>query len=229
MDLHERQSSLWNELEGILRMLDVNKQIWFLEKFIDESRKFLSGGSSFHSPRYLFNWLGLTADGGEKKTPRMKSAKKKKHKKTVSYDVGNDEEGDCDTAKEKKGDGKEKDSKHKSSENSGCEQREDPSLNVDSLIRNYKEQSQVVVKTDLLENILNLEQPEESEEDTTTSTINLDTGTKSTRFSKNFKRNRQRVEKTRHNLVKREKENEDEKLERAGKLLQKVFIPLSLN
>ena len=43
MDLQERQSSLWSELEGILRMLDVNKQIWFLEKFIDESRKFLSG------------------------------------------------------------------------------------------------------------------------------------------------------------------------------------------
>ena len=66
------------------------------------------------------------------------------------------------------------------------------------------------------------EQPEESEEDTTST--NLYTGTKSTRFSKNFKRNRQTMEKTRNNLVKKEKENEDEdeKLQRAGQLLKKV-------
>ena len=172
----------------------------------------------------MFNWLGLTADGSERKTPKMKGTKKKKQKKTVSYDVGNDEEGDCDTSKEKKGDGEVEDSKHNESENSGHGQTEDPSLNVDSLIKNYKVQSQVVAKTDFLENLLDEEQPEESEEDT--SSANLATGTKSTRFSKNFKRNRQTVEKTRHNLVKREKENEDEKLERAGKLLKKVFIPL---
>ena len=87
-------------------------------------------------------------------------------------------------------------------------------------------QSLDLAKTDFLENLLDEEQPEESEEDTTSANLDLATGTKSTRFSKNFKRNRQTVEKTRHNLVKREKENEDEKLERAGKLLKKVSIPL---
>ena len=44
MDLHERQLSLWDELEGILRMLDASKKIWLLEKFIDESKRFISGG-----------------------------------------------------------------------------------------------------------------------------------------------------------------------------------------
>ena len=125
----------------------------------------------------------------------MKGTKKKKQKKTVSNEVGNDEEGEeGGAAKEKKGGEEEgEDSMHNENESS---------LNVDSLIKDYKVQTQVVAKTDFLENLLDEEQPEESEEDT--SSANLATGTKSTRFSKNFKRNRQTVEKTRHNLVKRE-------------------------
>ena len=137
----------------------------------------------------------------------MKGTKKKKHKKTVSYDVGNNEEGEgeMDAANEKK-------------EGEEAENENEPSLNVDSLIKDYKVQTQVAAKTDFLENLLDEEQPEETEEDTTSS--NLYTGTKSTRFSKNFKRDRQSVEKARHNLVK--KENEDEDLQRAGQLLKKV-------
>lgn len=144
----------------------------------------------------------------------MKGTKKKKHKKTVSYDVGNNEEdkegeGEMDAANEKKEGEEAEDSMHNENE---------PSLNVDSLIKDYKVQTQVAAKTDFLENLLDEEQPEETEEDTTSS--NLYTGTKSTRFSKNFKRDRQSVEKARHNLVK--KENEDEDLQRAGQLLKKV-------
>ena len=146
----------------------------------------------------------------------MKGTKKKKHKKTVSYDVGNNEEdkeggGEVDAANEKKESEEAEDSMHNENE---------PSLNVDSLIKDYKvqTQTQVAAKTDFLENLLDEEQPEETEEDTTSS--NLYTGTKSTRFSKNFKRDRQSVEKARHNLVK--KENEDEDLQRAGQLLKKV-------
>ena len=146
----------------------------------------------------------------------MKGTKKKKHKKTVSYDVGNNEEdkegeGEVDAANEKKEGEEAEDSMHNENE---------PSLNVDSLIKDYKvqTQTQVAAKTDFLENLLDEEQPEETEEDTTSS--NLYTGTKSTRFSKNFKRDRQSVEKARHNLVK--KENEDEDLQRAGQLLKKV-------
>ena len=144
----------------------------------------------------------------------MKGTKKKKHKKTVSYDVGNNEEdkegeGEVDAANEKKEGEEAEDSMHNENE---------PSLNVDSLIKDYKVQTQVAAKTDFLENLLDEEQPEETEEDTTSS--NLYTGTKSTRFSKNFKRDRQSVEKARHNLVK--KENEDEDLQRAGQLLKKV-------
>lgn len=144
----------------------------------------------------------------------MKGTKKKKHKKTVSYDVGNNEEdkegeGEMDAANEKKESEEAEDSMHNENE---------PSLNVDSLIKDYKVQTQVAAKTDFLENLLDEEQPEETEEDTTSS--NLYTGTKSTRFSKNFKRDRQSVEKARHNLVK--KENEDEDLQRAGQLLKKV-------
>ena len=144
----------------------------------------------------------------------MKGTKKKKHKKTVSYDVGNNEEdkegeGEMDAANEKKEAEEAEDSMHNENE---------PSLNVDSLIKDYKVQTQVAAKTDFLENLLDEEQPEETEEDTTSS--NLYTGTKSTRFSKNFKRDRQSVEKARHNLVK--KENEDEDLQRAGQLLKKV-------
>ena len=167
-------------------------------------------------------FVGLTANGSERKTPKMKSTKKKKHKKAVSNDVGNDEEVEGDTANEKKGDAEVvEDSTHSNeSENTEDQQVEDTSLNVDSLIQNYKVQSQVVAKTDFLENLLHEEQPQESEEDATST--NVDTGTKSTRFSKNFKRDRQTVEKARHNLVKREKENEDEKIHRAGQLLKKV-------
>ena len=144
----------------------------------------------------------------------MKGTKKKKHKKTVSYDVGNNEEdkegeGEMDAANEKKESEEAEDPMHNENE---------PSLNVDSLIKDYKVQTQVAAKTDFLENLLDEEQPEETEEDTTSS--NLYTGTKSTRFSKNFKRDRQSVEKARHNLVK--KENEDEDLQRAGQLLKKV-------
>ena len=149
----------------------------------------------------------------------MKGTKKKKQKKTVSNEVGNDEEGEeAGAAKEKKGGEEEgEDSMHNENE---------PSLNVDSLIKDYKVQTQVVAKTDFLENLLKEEQPEESEEDTTST--NVDTGTKSTRFSKNFKRNRQTVERARHNLVKKENEDEDDKLKRAGQLLKKVTRPHKL-
>ena len=163
------------------------------------------------------NGAGLTADGSERKTP--KKIKKKKHKKTVSYDVENAEECEkAEPAKEKKdNEEEEEDSIHKENE---------PSLNVDSLIKDYKVQSQVsVAKTDFLENLL-----QEEQEGTTSTNLDtgeesdINTGTKSTRFSKNFKRNRQTMEKTRQNLVKKENEDDDEKFKRAGQLLKKVKL-----
>ena len=160
---------------------------------------------------------GLTTDSSEKKTPKMKGGKKKKPKKIVSSDAGkSDDEDDGDATKEEV-------SKQCERINSGVGQKsEDSALNVDSMIENYK--VKVLPKTDFLENLLNDEQAEESEEDTTST--NFESGTKSTRFSKKFKRNRQTMEKTRQNLVK--KENEDEQIQRAGQLLKKVTQFLKL-
>ena len=216
MDLQERQSSLWGELEGILRMLDVNKQIWFLEKFIDESRKFLSGEDvSYFSCKVFFS--GLAEDGSERKSAKPKSARKKKQqKKTVTIDDAKGDEDEVDAEK------KPKENLDVSKPDESAE-TQNPQLNVDSLIQNYKllqTTTEVLPKTGFLENLLQ-EDKEKEEEDNTTSE-NMDTGTKSTRFSKNFKKNRQAMEKTRQNLVKKENENEDKDLERAGQMLRKV-------
>ena len=165
---------------------------------------------SFFSP-------GLAEDGSERKSAKPKSARKKKQqKKTVTID---DAKGDEDEVDAEKNPIK---NLEVSKQDENVE-KQNPQLNVDSLIQNYKllqTTTEVLPKTGFLENLLQEEQEKEEEENTTSE--NMDTGTKSTRFSKNFKKNRQAMEKTRQNLVKKENENEDKDLERAGQMLRKV-------
>ena len=159
---------------------------------------------------------GLAEDGSERKSAKPKSARKKKQKKTVTIDYGKGDEDEID-AEKKPVENLEVSKPDESAET------QNPQLNVDSLIQNYKllqTTTEVLPKTGFLENLLQEDKEKEEEENTTSE--NLDTGTKSTRFSKNFKKNRQAMEKTRQNLVKKENENEDKDLERAGQMLRKV-------
>ena len=160
---------------------------------------------------------GLAEDGSERKSAKPKSARKKKQqKKTVTID---DAKGDEDEVDAEKNPIK---NLEVSKQDENVE-KQNPQLNVDSLIQNYKllqTTTEVLPKTGFLENLLQEEQEKEEEENTTSE--NMDTGTKSTRFSKTFKKNRQAMEKTRQNLVKKENENEDKDLERAGQMLRKV-------
>ena len=197
-------------------MLDVNKQIWFLEKFIDESRKFLSGEDVSYSSCKVFFSPGLAEDGSERKSAKPKSARKKKQKKTVTIGDGKRDEDEVDAEKKPVED-------LEVSQPDESAETQNPQLNVDSLIQNYKllqTTTEVLPKTGFLENLLQEDKEKEEEENTTSE--NMDTGTKSTRFSKNFKKNRQAMERTRQNLVKKETENEDKDLERAGQMLRKV-------
>ena len=159
---------------------------------------------------------GLAEDGSERKSAKPKSARKKKQKKTVTIGDGKGDEDEVD-AEKKTVENLEVSKPDESAET------QNPKLNVDSLIQNYKllqTTTEVLPKTGFLENLLQEDKEKEEEENTTSE--NMDTGTKSTRFSKNFKKNRQAMERTRQNLVKKETENEDKDLERAGQMLRKV-------
>ena len=159
---------------------------------------------------------GLAEAGSERKSAKPKSARKKKQKKTVTIDNFRGDEDEVD-AEKKPIENLEVSKPDESAET------QNPQLNVDSLIQNYKllqTTTEVLPKTGFLENLLQEDKEKEEEENTTSE--NMDTGTKSTRFSKNFKKNRQAMEKTRQNLVKKENENNDKDLERAGQMLRKV-------
>jgi hypothetical protein len=150
-------------------------------------------------------FTGLQDDGSVRKNIKTKSAKKKKARKTIEREVTLEVESESELlnreAQEKL-----------NSDNEEIENK--ATLNVDSLIHTYREESQSNANINFLVDLVNDDDNEGAEEYESA-------GVKSMRFSRMFKKQRGAVEKTRQNLIKKTVVEEDN-MDQAGQILRKV-------